>query len=161
MFNSGNTAMYINGVWASKLIDEKIDACYAPFPGKNGSTIASSSVCLGYIVGNTGNQETMDASVEFLKYMLSEKVQKRILEETEQIPANEHVVLDAYKEAMPRLYQAASLVLEADRKIEVPDNLWPADQKAYFTGNIFRVLTGAMTTGELSEASWKNTNYRK
>ena len=26
MFNSGNTAMYINGVWASKLIDEKIDA---------------------------------------------------------------------------------------------------------------------------------------
>ena len=23
MFNSGNTAMYINGVWASKLIDEK------------------------------------------------------------------------------------------------------------------------------------------
>ena len=65
MFNSGNTAMYINGVWASKLIDEKIDACYAPFPGKNGSTIASSSVCLGYIVGNTGNQETMDASVEF------------------------------------------------------------------------------------------------
>ena len=36
MFNSGNTAMYINGVWASKLIDEKIDACYAPFPGKNG-----------------------------------------------------------------------------------------------------------------------------
>ena len=77
--------------------------------------------------------------------MLSEKVQKRILEETEQIPANEYVVLDAYKEAMPRLYQAASLVLGADRKIEVPDNLWSADQKAYFTGNIFRVLTGAMT----------------
>ena len=46
---------------------------------------------------------------------------------------------------MPRLYQAASLVLGADRKIEVPDNLWSADQKTYFTGNIFRVLTGAMT----------------
>ena len=64
MFNSGNAAMYINGVWAGKLIDEKINACYAPFPGKDGSTIASSSVCLGYIVGNTENQKTMDASVE-------------------------------------------------------------------------------------------------
>ena len=97
------------------------------------------------MLGNSQNEQKENASVDFLKYMLSEKVQKRILEETEQIPANEHVVLDAYKEAMPRLYQAASLVLEADRKIEVPDNLWPADQKAYFTGNIFRVLTGAMT----------------
>ena len=73
-FNSWKIqAMYINGVWASKLIDEKIDACYAPFPGKNGSTIASSSVCLGYIVGNTGNQETMDASVEFFKVYAQRK----------------------------------------------------------------------------------------
>lgn len=51
---------------------------------------------------NSQNEQKENAAVDFLKYMLSEKVQKRILEETEQIPANEHVVLDAYKEAMPR-----------------------------------------------------------
>ena len=115
------------------------------FPDKNNKDVAMVSAYPGYFIGSSSDTKQKEACIRFLKYMLSEKVQKRILEETEQIPANEHVVLDAYKEAMPRLYQAASLVLGADRKIEVPDNLWPADQKTYFTGNIFRVLTGAMT----------------
>ena len=63
-------------------------------------------------------------------------------EETEQIPANKQVVLDSYEKEMPRLFQAASLVLSAEDKIEVPDNLWTYEQKAYFTENIFRELTG-------------------
>lgn len=144
MFNSGNTAMYINGVWASKLIDEKIDACYAPFPGKNGSTIASSSVCLGYIVGNTGNQETMDASVEFLKYMLSEKVQKRILLETGQMPSSPKIHLEEYKEQIPRMCNAVEAIRGADRIIEVPDNLWTADQLENFRNQIMEVLNGTL-----------------
>lgn len=77
--------------------------------------------------------------------MLSRKVQTRILEETEQIPANSQVVLDTYKEDMPRLFQAASLVLSAQNKIEVPDNLWSASQKSYFTENIFRELTNKVS----------------
>ena len=72
--------------------------------------------------------------------MLSKKVQTRILEETEQIPANKQVALDSYEKEMPRLFQAASLVLSAEDKIEVPDNLWTYEQKAYFTENIFREL---------------------
>ena len=145
LFNEGKLAIYVNGVWGASMISENINARYALLPTFSQDAVSCESACLGYVLGNSQNEQKENASVDFLKYMLSEKVQKRILEETEQIPANEHVVLDAYKEAMPRLYQAASLVLEADRKIEVPDNLWPADQKAYFTGNIFRVLTGAMT----------------
>ena len=70
------------------------------------------------MLGNSQNEQKENAAVDFLKYMLSEKVQKRILEETEQIPANEHVVLDAYKEAMPRLYQAASWCLELTGKLK-------------------------------------------
>ena len=84
-------------------------------------------------------------SIRFLKYMLSKKVQTRILEETEQIPANKQVVLDSYEKEMPRLFQAASLVLSAEDKIEVPDNLWTYEQKAYFTENIFRELTGKIS----------------
>lgn len=34
MFNSGNTAMYINGVWASKLIDEKNRCLLCTVSGK-------------------------------------------------------------------------------------------------------------------------------
>ncbi len=145
LFNEGKLAVYVNGVWGASMISENINARYALLPTFSQDAVSCESACLGYVLGNSQNEQKENASVDFLKYMLSEKVQKRILEETEQIPANEYVVLDAYKEAMPRLYQAASLVLGADRKIEVPDNLWPADQKTYFTGNIFRVLTGAMT----------------
>ena len=140
MFNSGNVAMYINGVWAGKLIDEKINACYAPFPGKDGSTIASSSVCLGYIVGNTENQETMDASVEFLKYMLSEQVQKRILLETGQMPSSPKIQLDDYREEIPRMCQAVEAIRGADRIIEVPDNLWTTSQLENFRNQIMEVL---------------------
>ncbi len=145
LFNEGKLAVYVNGVWGASLISDNINAKYALIPTFSKESVSCESACLGYVLGNSGNEQKEEASVRFLKYMLSEKVQKRILEETEQIPANEHVVLDAYQEEMPRLYQAASLVLGAQRKIEVPDNLWSADQKAYFTGNIFRVLTNAIT----------------
>lgn len=144
MFNSENTTMYINGVWANKTIDEKINACYAPFPGREGSTIASSSVGLGYIVGNTGNKKTMDASVEFLKYMLSEKVQKRILLETGQMPSNPNIHVEEYKEQMPRMCNAVEAIRGADRFIEVPDNLWTTDQLENLRNQIMEVLNGTL-----------------
>lgn len=144
MFNSGNAAMYINGVWAGKLIDEKVNAQYAPFPGKDGSTIASSSVCVGYIVGNTENQQTIDASVEFLKYMLSEKVQKKILLETGQMPSSPQIQLDAYKEQISRMCHAVEAIRGADRMIEVPDNLWMTSQLENFRGQIMEVLGGVI-----------------
>ena len=110
------------------------------FPGKDGSTIASSSVCLGYIVGNTENQETMDASVEFLKYMLSEQVQKRILLETGQMPSSPKIQLDDYREEIPRMCQAVEAIRGADRIIEVPDNLWTTSQLENFRNQIMEVL---------------------
>ena len=111
--------------------------CFQLHPGR---------ICLanlpvfGYVLGKSGNEQKEEASIRFLKYMLSKKVQTRILEETEQIPANKQVVLDSYEKEMPRLFQAASLVLSAEDKIEVPDNLWTYEQKAYFTENISESL---------------------
>ena len=78
-------------------------------------------------------------------------MQTRILEETEQIPANPEVSLDAYKESKGRLYQAASLVLGADEKIEVPSNIWSLSQEKYFTENIFHVLVGDMPVQEFEK----------
>ena len=80
--------------------------------------------------------------MRFLKYMLSETVQARIVEETGQIPANPHIALEDYADERPRMYQAASLVMGADRKINVPDNLWTASQKAVFAENIWNTFSG-------------------
>ena len=87
--------------------------------------------------------------MRFLKYILSNKVQIQILEQTEQFPANPNISLENYKNEKTRMYQAAKTVLNAERKIEIPDNIWSASQKEYFTDNIFRVFTNEIEKQEL------------
>ena len=133
------------------MITGDINAGYALLPTNTGKAVSCESSGLGYVLGRSGNREREDASVRFLKYMLSEKVQTRILEETEQIPANPEVSLDIYKESKERLYQAASLVLSADEKIEVPSNIWSLNQEKYFTESIFQVLMGDVPVQEFEK----------
>ena len=151
LFNEGKLAVYVNGVWGASLISENINARYALLPTFSEKEMSCESACLGYVLGKSGNKQKEEASVRFLKYMLSKEVQTRILKETEQIPADKQVNLDAYKQEKPRLFQAASLVLDAEEKIEVPDNLWSADQKNYFTENIFRALTNRISPGVFAD----------
>ncbi len=151
LFNEGKLAIYVNGVWGAPMIAGSINAKYALLPTESGDAMSCTSTCLGYVLGNSDNEEKETASVRFIKYMLSEKVQTRILQETEQIPSNPHIDLSKFENEKSRLYQAASLVLSADRKIEVPDNLWTASQKYNFTGNILKVLSGELSDQRFEE----------
>lgn len=145
LFNEGKLAIYVNGVWGAPMIAGNINAKYALLPTESGNSMSCTSTCLGYVLGNSENEEKEEASVRFIKYMLSENIQTRILQETEQIPANPHIDLSKFEIEKPRLYQAASLVLSAERKIEVPDNLWIASKKNSFIGNVFKVLSGELS----------------
>lgn len=149
LFNEGRLAIYVNGVWGAPMISEKIHAKYALLPTNDGISMSCESSSLGYVLGKSGSKEREDASVRFLKYILSKKVQTQILERTEQFPANPNISLEKYKDEKKRMYQAATLVLDAERKIEIPDNVWSASQKEYFTDNIFKVLTNGMDKQEL------------
>lgn len=144
LFNDGKLAIYINGVWGAPMILEELDVKYALLPSMSGTTMSCESACMGYVLGKSNASEKEEAAVRFLKYMLSEEVQTRILEDTEQIPANPKVSLENYREEKPRMYQAATLVLQAERKIDTPENLWGMDQKEKFTDNIMEVLEGIM-----------------
>lgn len=151
LFNEGRLAIYVNGVWGAPMISEKIHAKYALLPTDDGTSMSCESASLGYVLGKSDSKEREDASVRFLKYILSEKVQTQILEQTGQIPANPNISLEKYKNEKERMYQAATLVLNAERKIEVPDNVWSTSQKEYFVDNIFKVLTNEMEKQELVE----------
>lgn len=151
LFNEGKLAIYVNGVWGAPMISENISAEYALLPTVSGNSMSCESACLGYVLGNSGNEEREKASVRFLKYMLSEPVQTRIVRETEQIPANPQIAIEDFADEKPRMYQAASLVVKADRKIDVPDNLWTASQKTVFTGNILDVLAGKQSERKFVE----------
>lgn len=141
-FNKGKSAMYINGSWAAPMISSKIDAEYALLPFKKGKTLSCESAGLGYMLGNTEDERKRAAAVDFVTYMLSKPVQERILRETEQMPANPEIDLRDYAEEMPRFYQAVELVQGADYRIEVPNNLWPAQIREIFMENIQDVLLG-------------------
>lgn len=138
-FNEGESAMYLNGVWAASLIREDLEVAYAPLPTKDGKGVSARSTGAGYILGNTGNQEKMEASIKFLKYMLSEEVAKKILEETRQVPSNPRVEITE-EVAGKRLYQAIKSVNTAGKKIEVPANIWGSLKKEKYGSNMILYL---------------------
>lgn len=144
LFNDEKLAIYINGVWGASMISPEIDVGYALLPTFSGESMSCKSACLGYVLTKSGNKEREDAAYEFVKYMLSNTTQENILNMTEQIPANPNILLDSYKEERYRLYQAADTVLNSNEKIEVPDNIWSAAQKEFFTNNILDLLSGKM-----------------
>lgn len=138
-FNAGESAMYLNGVWAAGLIREDLKVAYAPLPTKDGKGVSARSTGVGYILGNSGNEEKKAASIRFLKYMLSERVASKILEETGQVPSNPNIEITE-KIAGERLFQALQAVNKAGKKIEVPANIWGTSQKEQYGTNMILYL---------------------
>lgn len=147
-FNIGHSAICVNGVWAQQMIHPNLDAGYALFPSKYGQGIGMVSACTGYLVGNSGDIEKEEACIRFIKYMLSEPVQKRILRETGQIPSNPKVGLEEVSKDHPDLYQAYRVVMEAKSFTEIPTNRWNSTWIEECNKNIGKLLKNEMTTKE-------------
>ena len=153
-FNNGESAIYINGVWANAMIDESIPVSYAPFPSEDGKGIGTMSACVGYILGNTGDEKRMEASVEFLKYMLSEEIATKILEQTGQIPSNPNVEITEQNGGI-RMNQAVECIKNAGLIIETPENLWDLNEKEEFAENVILFLQNRITEKEFRKRlSW-------
>lgn len=149
LFNEQKVAMYINGVWGAPMISENIRACYALLPTDGSFSLSCESAGICYILGKTGSGAREEASVRFLKYLLSAPVQKRMLRETQQVPANPEISLEEFREEMPRFYQAVETVRTADRKIDTPASFWNSSQEAIFMDHILEVLEGEMPGDDL------------
>ena len=153
-FNAGESAIYINGVWANTMIDENLPISYAPFPSKDGNGVGTISACVGYILGNTGDEKRMEASVEFLKYMLSEKTATKILEQTGQLPSNPNIQITE-QSGGARLNQAVECIKNAGLIIETPVNLWDLSEKEEFEENVILFLQNKITEKEFRKRlSW-------
>lgn len=151
-FNVGHTAICVNGVWAEKMLHPNLKVSYALFPTAKGEEMAAVSSCLGYIVGNTGNVEKQDACVKFIKYMLSEPVQVRILKDTSQVPASPLIEMKDYKnQCSSRLYQAIEMVNKADTFFEIPANSWKEKDSDYFKQKMYQVFTEEVSIEEFVE----------
>lgn len=147
-FNNRETAIYINGVWANSMIDKKLQVSYAAFPYERPGGLSNISSCVGYILGKSGNSRKEEASVEFIKYMLSEPVAKRILTETGQIPSNPKV--EVAQRENERLSQAVRCVKQAGYMMETPANIWDSSLKTAFGESTKLYLEERITLSEFS-----------
>ena len=139
MFNSAESAMYVNGVWACTMIHDQLNVRYAAFPSTDGSGVSCISSCVGYLLGNSADQEKKDASVEFLKYMLSDDTQTRILKETGQIVSSPRIDITSLSDN-ERLLQAVTCVQNAGHIIDVPENTWKSANRERYLESIHKIM---------------------
>ncbi|GGH29097.1 ABC transporter substrate-binding protein [Paenibacillus segetis] len=154
MFKDSEIAFFLSGVWDSDELNQSSNhdhINYAAFPAYDNKTVSYVSPSSGYVIGNTGDPQKIEACVRFLKYMLSDKVQKRLVVETKQAPSNPNVDYDWIKEAAPMLGMALGVANHADIQIRTLDSL--SDEKAIDTlkNNLKRVINGSLSPSELSE----------
>ena len=149
-FNKGESAIYINGVWANSMIKEELNVAYAPFPSEDGKGIVTRSASVGYILGNNGDEKRMEASVEFLKYMLSNEVAMRIMNETGQVPSNPNVEI-TQQSVGSRMHQAVECIKNAGQMIETPENFWDLSKKEEYGENVILYLQNRLTKEEFQK----------
>ena len=149
-FNKGETAIYINGVWANTMIDSDLDVAYSYFPSDNGKGISTRSACVGYILGNTGDERRIEASIEFVKYMLSDEVAVRILESTGQVTSNPNIDITQV-DVSERMEQAFNSVQSAEIIIETPENLWNRGKKETYGKALIQYLKGTISEQEFTK----------
>ena len=154
-FNKEETAIYINGVWGASLIDESIDSAYAAFPSSSGSSISMVSSGVGYILGDTKDERKINASIEFLKYMLSTSVGERLLAETKQIPSNPNIQITP-ETTSDRLFQAFTSVMDADYKIEFPANFWSYELQNTYGESVILYLENSIDLEQLQQICSSN-----
>ena len=117
-FFDGKSAIYIDGVWANTEFTEtttKQEIRYAAFPGLCGETIAYANPATGYVISSDGSQKQIDASIRFLKYMLSEDVQKQIVIKTHQAPSNPKISEPWIHEQVPILADAVQVCKQTSK----------------------------------------------
>lgn len=151
LFNEGLLATYVNGVWAASMIEKNIDAEYALLPAGKNVSLSCESASLGFVVGNSGNEKRIEAAMRFLSYIMSDNVQRRILLETEQVPASPVVYIEDMENDMPRFFRALKKVRDADMKIGVPNNLWTPHEKNIFQAHLLDFLVGKISLQDLLE----------
>lgn len=151
LFNDNKLAIFVNGVWGASMINPDIKADYALLPHNKAQSISYQSVDLGYLLGNTKDEKKIEASVRFLKYMLSEEVQNRIILETQQMPSNPNIEIADYYETMGRFSTAVEKVQLADRRIETPSIVWTQSQKETIENNMEAFFFEKITKEEFAD----------
>lgn len=120
MFFDGQSAIYFNGVWANTELGQTSNGQnikYANFPSDTAQSICYISPASGYVLSSTNSPAETQACLRFLKYMISEPVQKRIVTQTRQAPSNPKITTQWIEQEVPILGEALGICYNSDVSI--------------------------------------------
>ena len=94
------------------------------------------------------------ASIEFIKYMLSDSVAIRILETTGQVTSNPNIDITQV-EVSDRMEQAVDCVEAAGMILDTPQNLWNMSKKEAYGKALIQYLKGEISVEEFTQITSK------
>lgn len=146
LFKSGKAAMIINGdwSWADYLATPGIDAAVAVLPivSATGQPMRTMFAPKGYSLNVNTQPETAELAMEFVRHMVSDDLQRRIVHELRMLPARRSIQKDPLFETDPTL-QASLAQLKNGRLMPTATELravWDA-MKPHYQG----LMSGALT----------------
>lgn len=150
-FNVGHCAICVGEIANEHMLNPNLQMEYAVFPSVDGSSVGFISSYPGYFIGSSCDEEQKKACVRFLKYMLSEKIQRRIWKETGNVPSNPNVDISGISRNEEVRYQAYQQLMKADVRSELPGNCWGDNALEEFQNSIFEYLSGDLSDQEIYE----------
>lgn len=154
-FEEGRSVFFLNGVWDNIVFagtDLEPHLGYSAYPGLDGVTVSYVSLSEGYVISAMSSPKQQEASLDFLKYILSEEVQTRIMEETLQVPLNPAVKVEMIRDAHPLLGMAFGEAYKAQIQVSTVYSLWHEAVVAAFNDNIAGYLDGKITARQMAQS---------
>ena len=130
-FIDGKSVIYFNGVWEAEALEEspvQEQFHYANYPTDSGKSLSYVSASAGYVLAKQEDARKAEASIRFLKYMLSDDVQKKIAVETGQAPSNPNIDKQEIMASSPLLGEAIDTAYRADIQIATIRSVWKDEQ---------------------------------
>ena len=110
-FNVGHSAVFFGEVFDKRSITNNMKAGFESFPIGKGLNKFSLFPSSGYIISNWGSKDQEEASIRFIKYMLSKEVQEKLLTELYKLPSNPNIDIELVKDKDIEVYNAYKEIL--------------------------------------------------
>lgn len=152
-FTDGKSSVFFNGVWAAGGFAENKQIKPAVFPGN----VALSSAGGGITIANGMSEEKTKLALEFVKYMTSDEVQKKIFLDVSANPCNSTLDIkglakESGNEVAMLLAEACTVANDADIIVKTIDAAWGTDVQTAISNKLIECsVSGTDIDGKLVE----------
>lgn len=153
-FSKGQTVIYFNGVWESEALEEssiKDSFGYAVYPSADEGGVSYVSPPSGYLLARQEDKRKEEACIRFLKYMLSDEVQKRLAMETGQVPCSPKVGVEVFGDSGTLFGRSVEAVQSAEHQIKSLVCVWDAGKRDVLNEYLISSLDDPAVMAEMAE----------